>query len=363
VLVPANDPEHSHAAAQRTQVAGHIGGTACPDPLTYLAQHDDRSFTRQPRGFTVDIVIGEEVAHDGDMELGEVSKTRCLMGGSGSVVSGNGHRPKPTRPDALDVRSKIAADVPPGETPAGSDIVLVKQQGAMRTGTNLVKFALEENFTNVRVLVNIGRWKHATADTPFTWHGENWEVPGRTLDVATRIDPVELRTVRTAVDTGMMRYAISVRNVYSWLVSYLRFAHWYDDPPLGELSELGDDEIIAAVQQWNVLYRSYRELLADERRCMLFRLEDLHTAFEVTLERSRQQWNLRRRHRRYIRPERYLRAGIDGQSRSQLLESSLFDRTSQLADARLGELHGSVLDLVRETVDEDVVRAYGYEVR
>jgi len=36
-------------------------------------------------------VIGEEVAHDGDMELGEVSKTRCLMSGSGSVVSGNGH--------------------------------------------------------------------------------------------------------------------------------------------------------------------------------------------------------------------------------------------------------------------------------
>jgi hypothetical protein len=278
------------------------------------------------------------------------------MGDSGSTVSGNSHMPKPTRPDAVKVKSNLAAE-------RLSEIVLVKQQGAMRTGTNLVKFALEENFTNVRVLVNIGRWKHATADTPFTWHGENWETPGHVADIATRITPVELRTVRTAVATGMMRYAISVRNAYSWLVSYLRFAHWYDDPPLGELSELGDDEIIAAVQQWNALYRSYLPLLADERGCMLFRLEDLHTAFEVTLERSRQQWDLRRRHRRYIRPERYLRAGIDGQSRSQLLESSLFDHSSQHADARLGELHGRVLDLVRATVDEDVVRAYGYEVR
>src|SRR3954454_23483346 len=88
--------------------------------------------------------------------------------------------------------------------------IFVKQQGAMRTGTNLVKFALEENFTNVRVLVNIGRWKHATADTPFTWNGENWEVPGRRLDVSTRITPAELRTVRAAVDAGTMRYAISV---------------------------------------------------------------------------------------------------------------------------------------------------------
>ena len=178
------------------------------------------------------------------------------MGSFGSTVSGNGHMPKPTRPDAIEVSSKVAAEVSPGE------IVLVKQQGAMRTGTNVVKFALDENFTNVRVLVN-----------------------------------------------------------------------------------------------------SYLELWSNERCCMLFRLEDLHTEFDVTLERSRQRWVLQQRHQRYISPERYLRAGIDGQSRSQLLESSLFDRKSQHADAHPGELYGSVLDLVRNTVDEDVVRAYGYEVR
>jgi hypothetical protein len=258
---------------------------------------------------------------------------------------------------------KVVAEVPPVESPAESDIVFVKQQGAMRTGTNLVKFALEENFTNARVLVNIGRWKHAPADTPFTWHGENWEAPGRILDVSTRITPAELRTVRAAVDAGTMRYAISVRNVYAWLVSYLRFAHWYDDPPLSELSDLDDDEIIAAVQQWNVLYRSYHELLSNEHSSMLFRLEDLHTEFGVTLDRCRLQWGLRQRHHRYIEPKMYLRAGIDGQSRSQLLESSPFDRTNHHPDGRLGELHGSVLDLVRDTVDEDVVRAYGYEVR
>ena len=243
-----------------------------------------------------------------------------------------------------------------------SDIVLVKQQGAMRTGTNLVKFALEENFTNVRVLVNIGRWKHAPADTPFTWHGENWETPGQNLDVSMRISATELRTVRAAVDAGTMRYAISVRNVYSWLVSYLRFEHWYDDPPLAELSDLDDEEIIAAVRQWNLLYRSYLELLSDERASMLFRLEDLHTAFGATLDRSRLLWGLRRRHESYVDPQRYLRAGIDGQSRSQLLEPSPFDKNSHHPDARLGELDGSVLDLVRTAVDTDVVQAYGYQV-
>jgi hypothetical protein len=236
-------------------------------------------------------------------------------------------------------------------------IVLVKQQGAMRTGTNLVKFALEENFTNVRVLVNIGRWKHAPADTPFTWNGDNWETPGHRLNVATRITPAQLRTVRAAVDAGTMKYAISVRNVYSWLVSYLRFEHWYDDPPLAGLADLDDEEIVAAVRQWNQLYRSYRQLLLNERAAMLFRLEDLHAAFGVTLDRTRLLWGLHRRHTSYVAPERYLRAGIDGQCRSQLLESAPFAKQSHHA-----ELPGSVLDLVRATVDTDVVRAYGYQV-
>jgi len=248
------------------------------------------------------------------------------------------------------------------ETPVDDDAVLVKQQGAMRTGTNLVKFALEENFTNVRVLVNIGRWKHAPADTPFTWNGENWEAPGRTINTSMRITATELRTVRKAVETGTMRYAISVRNVYSWLVSYLRFTHWYDNPPLRDLADLADEEIVSAVRQWNELYRSYLELSSSEPAAIVFRLEDLTTAFGATMDRSRLRWSLHRRHGCYVEPARYLRAGVDGHSRSALLESAPFDKESQHPEARLGELHGSVLDLVRATVDEHIVRAYGYEV-
>jgi hypothetical protein len=85
----------------------------------------------------------------------------------------------------------------------GGDVVLLKQQGAMRTGTNLVRFALEENFTNVRVLVNIGRWKHAPADRPFDWRGVDWEGDGRHVDVSTVITPEELQAIHAAMDTGI----------------------------------------------------------------------------------------------------------------------------------------------------------------
>src|SRR3954454_11125583 len=91
--------------------------------------------------------------------------------------------------------------------------IFVKQQGAMRTGTNLVKFALEENFTNVRVLVNVGRWKHATAETPFNWHGINWEGEGRSVDVLSRINTKDLSAARAAFDAGAVKFAISIRDV------------------------------------------------------------------------------------------------------------------------------------------------------
>jgi hypothetical protein len=94
---------------------------------------------------------------------------------------------------------------------------------------------------------------------------------------------------------------------------------------------------------------------------MVFRLEDLLMSFGGALDRSGTRWGLSRRHTRYVRPQRNLRAGIDGQSRFELLESLPFDRRRYLTDSHLNQLEGEPLAIVRATVDEQVVRAYGYE--
>src|SRR5262249_20817737 len=140
--------------------------------------------------------------------------------------------------------------------------IFVKQQGAMRTGTNLVKFALEENFTNVHVLVNIGRWKHATANTPFNWRGINWEGERINVDVFSRISREDLRAARAAFDAETVRFAISIRDVYSWVESCLRFTHQDDAVPLPPIKALPHEYIIEALQRWNTFYRSYLPLLA-----------------------------------------------------------------------------------------------------
>jgi hypothetical protein len=241
--------------------------------------------------------------------------------------------------------------------------IFVKQQGAMRTGTNLVKFALEENFTNVSVLVNIGRWKHATADTPFNWSGTDWEGEGRSVDVLTRINQEDLEAVREACDTETLKYAISVRNVYSWLESYLKFTHEDETHPLPPLTDLPPERIIEAVEQWNTLYRSYLSLLTGENQAMLFRLEDLLTNYPATLNRARRLWGLNPRHIRYLKPERYLRLGIDGQSRSELLHPTRsFDQRGYVLSNYRTQFNEPLLALIRQTVDKDVLRAYGYEV-
>ncbi|HVG18083.1 MAG TPA: hypothetical protein VNI02_03455 [Blastocatellia bacterium] len=242
------------------------------------------------------------------------------------------------------------------------DIIFVKQQGAMRTGTNLVKFALEENFTNVRVLVNIGRWKHATAETPFNWRGINWEGDGVSVDVPSRISRDELSAVRAAFDAGAINFAISIRDVYSWLVSYVRFTRPEEAAPLPPLTNLPGEYIVEALRQWNALYRSYLPLLGSTHGAMLFRLEDLLTNFDETLDRARLLWGLKPRHARYVRPGRYLRAGIDGETRSELLESSPFDPRSYLSDNRLAQFDDRLIALIRRAIDGDALRAYGYEV-
>jgi hypothetical protein len=239
-------------------------------------------------------------------------------------------------------------------------ILFIKQQGAMRTGTNLVKFALEENFTNTHVLVNIGRWKHTTADAPFNWRGANWEGNGINVEVSSRINETDLTAVRNAFDAGEIKFAISVRDVYSWLESYLQFTLWDDTEPL-PLSAQSHEQIIKALKEWNRLYRSYLPILAEGNRGMLFRLEDLLTNFTETMDKARLLWNLSPRHACYVEPALYLKAGIDGESRSQLFEESTpFDRQRYLSNSHLAKFDDQLLSLVRETVDEDLIRAYGY---
>jgi hypothetical protein len=242
------------------------------------------------------------------------------------------------------------------------EIIYVKQQGAMRTGTNLVKFALEENFTNVRVLVNIGRWKHATAETPFNWHGINWEGEGVSVDVDSRISSENLSAVRAAFDAGAIKFAISIRDVYSWLGSYIRFTRPDDTCPLPPLAALPREEVVEALTHWNRLYGSYLSLLEREQRAMLFRFEDLLTNFSATLDQARLSWGLKPRHAGYVMPARYLRAGIDGESRSALLEGPPFDRRQYMSDNHLAQFNEPLLALIRQTIDGDTLRAYGYEV-
>ena len=243
------------------------------------------------------------------------------------------------------------------------DIIFIKQHGAMRTGTNLVKFALEENFTNVRVLVNIGRWKHATAETPFNWCGTDWEGEGVSVDVLSRISSEELSAVRAAFDAGKVKFAISVRDVYSWLTSYIRFTRPDEADSLPPPADLPRDYIVEALQQWNTLYRSYLSLLDSGHGAMLFRFEDLLTNFSATLNQARSLWGLEPRHARYVRPARYLRAGIDGESRSELLEPSLtFDRRQYLSDNLPAQFDDAALALIRQNIDGDALRAYGYDV-
>lgn len=243
------------------------------------------------------------------------------------------------------------------------NIIFIKQHGAMRTGTNLVKFALEENFTNVRVLVNIGRWKHATAETPFNWRGTDWEGEGVSVDVLSRISREDLSAVRAAFDAGKVKFAISIRDVYSWLISYIRFTRPDEAGSLPPLTDLPREYVVEALEQWNALYRSYLSLLGSERGAMLFRFEDLLTNFSATLNQARLLWGLEPRHARYVRPTRYLRAGIDGESRSELLEPSLtFDHRQYLSDNRMAQFDDRALALIRQTIDRDALRAYGYDV-
>lgn len=94
----------------------------------------------------------------------------------------------------------------------------VKLYGLQRSGTNLVKALLEINFQDVTVLQSIMGSKHNPFDREqaLSWQPSDLDPRYVTMSVE------EIEQVKESLRTGRMCAVLTIKNPYSWLVSYYR---------------------------------------------------------------------------------------------------------------------------------------------
>jgi hypothetical protein len=120
--------------------------------------------------------------------------------------------------------------------------VFVKQYGAERTGTNVVRALLSSHLQDVVVLMHVLGDKHAPPEDlvvpggavsdPLAWvEAVTRRVPAATTDLDG--DPGQRQYLReiasgvvAAAAAGELRFVVCVRDPYRWMGSVLRYRHW-----------------------------------------------------------------------------------------------------------------------------------------
>jgi hypothetical protein len=97
-------------------------------------------------------------------------------------------------------------------------MIYVKLYGLQRSGTNLVKGLLEINFRDVIVLQSILGNKHEPFDRQQALSWQPADLDPRYLKMSTE----EIERARESLRARRMYVVLSIKNPYSWLVSYYR---------------------------------------------------------------------------------------------------------------------------------------------
>jgi len=243
----------------------------------------------------------------------------------------------------------------------------IKQYGLKRTGTNLLRYLLEENFRETRVLVNILGWKHGPWSPEVDWTGSDWDIgvdPGTAMS-ALQLD--ELAQLRTAHQEGTLRYVASVKNPYAWLTSYFNFRR-----ARGEIAA----RCFEAIPQKHFLYdldlyirtnQSYLELMARfPDRALLVRYEDILTDFRGTMNQLRDRLGLENLSHEYSLPRRRMGRGNDAVPHSHLLaypeSQQAFDPGHYLNHLYVQDFTSEQLEWIRSRVPQALMQALDYPI-
>jgi glycosyltransferase involved in cell wall biosynthesis len=203
-----------------------------------------------------------------------------------------------SRPESVEVEESVISSRPPPSATRprpGEKVFIIKQYGEKRTGTNLLQYCLEQNYSNVLVLVHVLGGKHSPpVNLAACWNAAS----GRSnrerafVEIATYDRPAETThkgdpgqaafldkwgtAIGQAFIEGQLRFAVSVKDPFAWVASIRRIERWPapDDP----------SSIAVACGRFNRRYREWLSLRnAYPGRFRIVRYEDLLTNLAPTM--------------------------------------------------------------------------------
>jgi glycosyltransferase involved in cell wall biosynthesis len=254
----------------------------------------------------------------------------------------------------------------------GQSVTIVKQYGEKRTGTNLLQYCLEKHCPDVLMLVHVLGGKHSPpVDLSAVWNEMTGQPdPARSfVKAATDRRPAETTrrgdagqetftnawapAIGHAYTAGHLRFAVSIKNPYAWIVSLRRIEHW----------PVGDDatSVAMACRRFN---RRYREWLGLEStypgRVRIVRYEGLLANFPATMDAFVGWLGVAGPAGDWTRPQEPLVPTHWDHLPTRPDRGILFDPTYYLDHRYLDELSAKTRSVIRAEIDWDLLLGLGY---
>lgn len=155
-----------------------------------------------------------------------------------------------------------------------------KVYGCKRSGTNYISALLEKNFSNAKVFMNLGGWKHG----PFTEY-PNVRQLYDSVDHPTRMAMInETGKYMDLFKNSEVNFFACCKNPYTWVLSFCRDNEW----------ELDERNVFRSMLTWNQTYENYRPHIKSGKM-HLIRYEDVLQDMGSYLKNLETKYSLERK--------------------------------------------------------------------
>lgn len=229
-------------------------------------------------------------------------------------------------------------------------MIYVKQYGAAKCGTNYIKWLLQKNWKQVRVLSEILGSRHGPHVEPIDWSGKGWIPKEKGIP---RLVEAVTPGIRQAYESGELWYIVIAKDPYAYCYSHAK-----------RVKEEERNEIIRLrMEEWNEVYQSWSQLLDNKpEKAILVRHGDL--LFNLSEEMHKiADWLGVPRLEKYANTNKQIGKSNDFtwngrvRSRSAGVDAFFFKKNQHLVF--LGQ---EKVELITELADKELMKRLKYEI-
>ena len=239
----------------------------------------------------------------------------------------------------------------------------IKIYGAPRSGTNNIRYLLNENFESKTFMDLLGfrQWGHPVN---VDWSGKDWSIQQRKSRkhkiIKGLLQEVD-EGLKSAYKNNNIKYVVIVRHPCSTYLSRLRKRYKGKDFTEAVNQPVG---VFWFTLYWNGAYWNWHQQVLKQMpsNSILIKHEDVVYRFEETMKKIQNKFNLNAIHKKFIKTEKKLHpSGLDSMS-TPLLEKTNYDLSYDNRENVYKILGKRVKDEFKAYVDDELMEILGYSL-